>query len=392
MSTPLLSVLIPATPARVQSHLWPLYQKLQDQVAKLSESGLVELLVFLDNRQRTIGEKRDALVQSSRGAFVAFVDDDDDVEPGYIWELIAAIQTHKVDVITFKQRAVINGVAGICHFSLQHPNEPFSAAGFRRNAWHVCAWRGDMARRFRFPATNYGEDWAWARHLVVEAKKEHHIDKVLHTYRYDEKVSEAPVPAAAPTPANTHPITCYEDIPGRFDYAPFYADVVTHARSGAVFVELGTFLAKSASYMMLKLRESGKDIRFTSYDNFSGEAHDEEEKEMIARHGSLEKAARWCFEQSTGLNPERFLINADSALAAERYDDGSVDFVFIDADHAEAAVKSDIAAWLPKVRPGGMIAGHDIDFAPVRAAVLSFFPLQQVRSVGRCWLVSIPSS
>jgi hypothetical protein len=386
MTTPLLSILIPATPARYHSHLWPLYEKLAAQVG----NSPVEILVFLDNRQRTIGEKRDALVQMSRGKFVAFCDDDDDVSEIYITALLAAIGAdEKADVVTFKQRAVVDGIEGICHFSLKHPNEPFSPSGFRRNAWHVCAWRGDLARRFRFPATNFGEDWAWARHLVVEAKNEHHIDQVLHVYRYDSNVSEAPVPNE-PLPA-VQPIACYEDIPGWFDFERFYTDLVTVARDGAVFVELGTFLGKSAAFMMLKIRESGKAIRFDSYDIYCGCANLPEEKAMVKHHGSLEEAARACFKECTGLESAGFLHNCDSVLAAERYEDQSVDACFIDADHSEAAVKSDIAAWLPKIKPGGILAGHDIDFPDVRAAVMSFFPQSAVRVVGRCWLVVVPA-
>ncbi len=35
------------------------------------------------------------------------------------------------------------------------------------------------------------------------------------------------------------------------------------------------------------------------------------------------------------------------------------DFVYIDADHSYEAVKADIEAWWPKVRMGGVLAGHD---------------------------------
>jgi glycosyltransferase involved in cell wall biosynthesis len=169
---------------------------LQAQVDAMQRDGDVELLVFLDNRQRTIGEKRDALVQMSRGEFVAFVDDDDDVADEYVAALVGAAErsSAEVSVITFDQRASVNGVEAICSFSLRHRNEPFAQPSFKRSAWHVCAWRGDMARRVRFPATNYGEDWGWAKHLVIEASGEYHIDRVLHAYRYDERVSEAPAP------------------------------------------------------------------------------------------------------------------------------------------------------------------------------------------------------
>lgn len=39
--------------------------------------------------------------------------------------------------------------------------------------------------------------------------------------------------------------------------------------------------------------------------------------------------------------------------------DGSLDFVYLDANHVYAHVLADLAAWAPKVRPGGVVAGHD---------------------------------
>lgn len=51
--------------------------------------------------------------------------------------------------------------------------------------------------------------------------------------------------------------------------------------------------------------------------------------------------------------------------------DGSCDLVFIDGDHSYEAVKSDIRNYLPKVRDGGILAGHDFgQFGGVTQAVL----------------------
>ena len=56
----------------------------------------------------------------------------------------------------------------------------------------------------------------------------------------------------------------------------------------------------------------------------------------------------------------RIIIDrCSSAIAAEHYLNSYFDFVYIDADHTESAVSMDLRAWWPKVRRGGVLAGHD---------------------------------
>ena len=69
-------------------------------------------------------------------------------------------------------------------------------------------------------------------------------------------------------------------------------------------------------------------------------------------------------------------IQERSDLAAKAFEDESVDLVFIDGDHSEEGARRDLGAWVPKVRPGGVIAGHDYDsprHPGVRRAVDRFF-------------------
>lgn len=54
-----------------------------------------------------------------------------------------------------------------------------------------------------------------------------------------------------------------------------------------------------------------------------------------------------------------------SVDVAETVPDGSLDFVYIDGNHTLPFVIADIAAWAPKVRPGGIVAGHDYGRASV---------------------------
>ncbi len=50
---------------------------------------------------------------------------------------------------------------------------------------------------------------------------------------------------------------------------------------------------------------------------------------------------------------------SSSAQAAKRFKSGEFDWVYIDADHSYEGVRSDLQAWVPKVRKDGLIFGHD---------------------------------
>lgn len=52
-------------------------------------------------------------------------------------------------------------------------------------------------------------------------------------------------------------------------------------------------------------------------------------------------------------------LKLPSLVAARLFDIGSLDFVYIDGDHAYEAVAADIGAYWPKLRSGGILAGHD---------------------------------
>lgn len=57
--------------------------------------------------------------------------------------------------------------------------------------------------------------------------------------------------------------------------------------------------------------------------------------------------------------PFNLLIVSSSMAAVRNIEDNSLDFVYIDADHAFNSVICDIVQWSKKVRPGGIVSGHD---------------------------------
>ena len=58
-------------------------------------------------------------------------------------------------------------------------------------------------------------------------------------------------------------------------------------------------------------------------------------------------------------DPGAALIESDSARAALAWDGGEIEFLFIDADHSEAAVRADVQGWRRHIAPGGVLAFHD---------------------------------
>lgn len=53
-------------------------------------------------------------------------------------------------------------------------------------------------------------------------------------------------------------------------------------------------------------------------------------------------------------------LQKTSADAVGRFEDNSLDFVYIDANHHKDYVLQDLRLWWPKVKPGGILAGHDV--------------------------------
>ena len=56
------------------------------------------------------------------------------------------------------------------------------------------------------------------------------------------------------------------------------------------------------------------------------------------------------------------VIESDSSEAASKFEDESVDFIFIDADHRYSSIKKDLTSWYPKVKEDGIFCGHDFEY------------------------------
>lgn len=112
-------------------------------------------------------------------------------------------------------------------------------------------------------------------------------------------------------------------------------------------------------------------------------------------------------ERLAGYGSRSTIWRMTSVEAAAKVQDHSLDFVYIDARHDYESVKEDVGAWCSKVRPGGIMAGHDYvdgdlpegEFY-VKSAVDEFFGQREIPVHGTegpsavesfpTWIVEVP--
>lgn len=167
-----------------------------------------------------------------------------------------------------------------------------------------------------------------------------------------------------------------------FTYPHLYKKMVEKFPSKSKFVEVGSWKGKSAAYLAVEIINSNKDIKLDCVDTWKGSAEHVDD-EYVKKNSLYELFIKNTFSLSSVINP----IKMDSVDASKKYEDNSIDFVFIDANHKYIHVKNDIEAWFPKVKIGGVMAGHDYKngWTDVDKAVDEFFKDKKITDTESCW-------
>lgn len=187
----------------------------------------------------------------------------------------------------------------------------------------------------------------------------------------------------------------YQTIPGWFDFQELYAEAVRRTPDGGTICEVGTFLGKSLTFLATEIVNSGKSIELVSVDIMSTVVLDWLSGHDIPMCSPFEgKSLSDILEKHLGECQQAGLVwthwTGTSPIIAG-FLQQQFDFVFIDADHRYEAIKADIAAWWPKVKAGGRLAGHDytMAFPGVIQAVNEVFAGNVVQ-IGSSWCVDKP--
>ena len=140
-----------------------------------------------------------------------------------------------------------------------------------------------------------------------------------------------------------------------FNYQNVY-DYIIGQFNEAKFVEIGVWRGQSVCYAAVEIINKGKNITIDAIDTWEGSPQENLHFKDPHEEGTLYDTFL------KNIEPVKHIITPvrmDSIQASSRYEDRSLDFVFIDGSHLYEAVKADIQVWLPKVKFGGFIGGHD---------------------------------
>jgi len=159
--------------------------------AQAAAAGDVEVLVEEDAGGCPSGAKRNRLLRRARGAYVSFVDDDDQVDRKYVQRIRAGTLAGP-DCVSFWLRRTGDDRPPVVHrFSIYHAEDHGQVRGlpgvrlFQAN--HLCAWRRELASLIGFPEhLGYADDVFWYRPLLASGlvQTELHITAVLYYYHW----------------------------------------------------------------------------------------------------------------------------------------------------------------------------------------------------------------
>lgn len=149
----------------------------------------------------------------------------------------------------------------------------------------------------------------------------------------------------------------WRTVPGWCAFAEAYKHAINVVPSPGLIVEIGSWQGKSACLMAALIRESGKAIEFCCIDPWKDGGPDlqhtpfkiEGENKLYQSFLDHTKEFRSEIKPIRGLSGEVFHTFADQ----------SIDYLMIDGDHSYEGVRDDIANYLPKMKPGGIVAGDD---------------------------------
>jgi len=184
-------------------------------------------------------------------------------------------------------------------------------------------------------------------------------------------------------------IKSYSEIQGWFDYEDLYKNFSEVLSNDSTFVEVGVWKGRSVCFLGQLLKINNKKPKVFAVDTFKGSDDEGFHQEEVRSLGGSTLPLFKSYLEDLQLTDLILPVEKDSSVAAESFEDNSIDIIFIDANHSYEGVKKDLQSWFSKVKIKGIIAGHDFWAEQVKSAVLDFMATKSVKvfeTSSSCWI------
>jgi len=124
-------------------------------------------------------------------------------------------------------------------------------------------------------------------------------------------------------------------------------DLIGHGKG----VEIGVFKGEFSKVILSKWKGT---LYMVDVWRGLGDEYDD-----MSNHNIHSDAYVETIQNINGYEDRGIMVRATSKTASEIFEDESLDFIYIDANHAYDFVVEDINLWFPKLKKGGIFSGHD---------------------------------
>lgn len=175
-------------PRRLTTFFPEIIKNLEGQVGDRED---VEIIGLYDNKRMSVGEKRNALLSIARGEYITFVDDDDEIAPTYIEDIMNSLNSNPdTDCLVYDVICTINNSQKqYCRYGIEYEYVTKGDDWYGKPA-HTHVWKREIALQGHFPERNFSEDVDWVKQVWPLVNRQIRINKVLYYYNFNSSTSE----------------------------------------------------------------------------------------------------------------------------------------------------------------------------------------------------------
>ena len=164
-----------------------------DQIKQHNLEGIVDVIYDIDNKEKSIGKKRQDLLEKSTAKYINYFDDDDWPYQNYVEDIYNALQ-YEPDAVGVLINMTTNGSnPQVCCHSLRYFiwQDKKDGYDYVRNITHFNPILRELAIQVGFEDCRFGEDKIYSDQVTKLCNTEVFLENPVFHYRYSNKIIHA---------------------------------------------------------------------------------------------------------------------------------------------------------------------------------------------------------